>query len=701
MSAILRLLVSLGLLVCLVFGGGFLAAEEPASDLQPILPMARAAFNNPWQFRNYSSNPNGAMVLSTDGKTLLSTSNGLGLWDMENRQQMQPRTFDTGQVNMYNAAGTLSPDGKTAAVVPMYYGGDMAIRFYDTASGKLVRELDNDEQISGLAFAPDTKMLAVSTRQRIELWDAQTGEELRVLPGGQNVMYRLMTFSPDGKMIAAIGAQPDTVHIWELASGKERSSVRLGAPPTPEPAGVAAGKGKGMMAIRRVAMMPGNNTNSNIMSLAFSRDSRLLAASTQDAALHVWDLQSKQEIPPLTGFRGNVIALVFSADGKELLAIDSEGTRLSWRVAALRRNHNVRLAPLSDEDFAELWNDLAEPDLFRAYRARRHLVADPKRAVPLLDGHLKPVPAGDTKKIQALVKDLSNPNAGTRRKAMTELRTKHGEAALGALSGAGPANQNGGMGMGGAGGPGMVVMGGGGNNNATMFLIQKLQAQYNTPERQRDLQAVHVLEEIGTPEARQVLARISKGAAGVNLTVEAKASLDHLAAERKVPIPGTTPEELWKELGSDDAGKAFRAICLLSAMPDKAVTLLQKEVKPVPVIADKEIATLIERLSDDDFKAREQASSDLAKIGEQALPALKKALDGNPPLEARRRIQSLVEQAASKASTPLLRSLRAVEVLEHSGTPQARDVLVALAGGAPQCQLTREARASLERLTRK
>ena len=45
-----------------------------------------------------------------------------------------------------------------------------------------------------------------------------------------------------------------------------------------------------------------------------------------------------------------------------------------------------------------------------------------------------------------------------------------------------------------------------------------------------------------------------------------------------------------------------------------------------------------------------------------------------------------------------LRRLRAVEMLERAGTPQAQEALQALARGIPGARLTHEAKASLDRL---
>jgi hypothetical protein len=48
-----------------------------------------------------------------------------------------------------------------------------------------------------------------------------------------------------------------------------------------------------------------------------------------------------------------------------------------------------------------------------------------------------------------------------------------------------------------------------------------------------------------------------------------------------------------------------------------------------------------------------------------------------------------------RSSDETLRSLRAIEVLEHIATPEARQVLQELAEGAPNARLTPEAKQSM------
>src|SRR5205807_5563350 len=66
------------------------------------------------------------------------------------------------------------------------------------------------------------------------------------------------------------------------------------------------------------------------------------------------------------------------------------------------------------------------------------------------------------------------------------------------------------------------------------------------------------------------------------------------------------------------------------------------------------------------------------------LPALQKTLAGNPTLETRRRIEPLVAKLTGGIlNAEQIRVVRAVEVVERIGTPEARQLLESLAQGAP------------------
>jgi hypothetical protein len=157
----------------------------------------------------------------------------------------------------------------------------------------------------------------------------------------------------------------------------------------------------------------------------------------------------------------------------------------------------------------------------------------------------------------------------------------------------------------------------------------------------------------------------------------------------------------WLDLADKDAAKAYRAVCRLIAAPADALTLLRPRLKPVDGVDARRIERWIADLDADVFSVRDKATAELRKLGELAEPALRKILASRPSLELRRRVQSLLDDIAQHQWRPtpeLLRQLRAVEVLERLGTPEARKLLETLAGGAAGARQTREARAAVQRL---
>jgi hypothetical protein len=155
----------------------------------------------------------------------------------------------------------------------------------------------------------------------------------------------------------------------------------------------------------------------------------------------------------------------------------------------------------------------------------------------------------------------------------------------------------------------------------------------------------------------------------------------------------------WNDLASTDAGRAARALAQLRAAPPQAVALVRRQVRPVAVLAPGKVQGWIKGLDSDDFTQRQQATAELAKLGNLAEPALKKALEDRPSLEAWKRIKGLLDKLPTEEPTSReeLRGLRAVELLERLAQPEADKVLQTLSKGAGGARLTREARAALER----
>jgi hypothetical protein len=132
------------------------------------------------------------------------------------------------------------------------------------------------------------------------------------------------------------------------------------------------------------------------------------------------------------------------------------------------------------------------------------------------------------------------------------------------------------------------------------------------------------------------------------------------------------------------------------------VPFLRERLRPAAGVEAKRLGQLIADLDSEQFTARERAAAELERLGERAAPALRQALARQPSAEMRRRAEGLLDRLQGGVTEPgLLRALRAVEALEHAATPEARSVLQELARGEPEARQTREAKAALQRLTKR
>ena len=152
-------------------------------------------------------------------------------------------------------------------------------------------------------------------------------------------------------------------------------------------------------------------------------------------------------------------------------------------------------------------------------------------------------------------------------------------------------------------------------------------------------------------------------------------------------------------LSAVDAARAGRALAGLAAAPTQAIPLI-KEHFHLP-LTRSELARCVTALDDDSFPVREQASRQLADAGADAADLLRQALADKPSPEAKRRIDDLLRRLEKEGVSERLRCLRAIEVLERIGTPQAGELLRELVGKPMSAELHEDIEATLGRMEKR
>ena len=159
--------------------------------------------------------------------------------------------------------------------------------------------------------------------------------------------------------------------------------------------------------------------------------------------------------------------------------------------------------------------------------------------------------------------------------------------------------------------------------------------------------------------------------------------------------------ELWQFLADRNETKADKAIWDLAAGHIPAVQYIASHLPPIPKVDETEVRKAIADLDSDEFETRKKATDKLALWGGQITPLLE-AEAKNPSAEVRATIRRLLTaiEKNTPASPELAREIRAMKVLENIATPEAVELLEAVAGGRPGAERTRAAKSALERLAK-
>jgi hypothetical protein len=215
----------------------------------------------------------------------------------------------------------------------------------------------------------------------------------------------------------------------------------------------------------------------------------------------------------VVGHGNEVTSLAFTPDGRRLVSVSRDLTGLVWDVS-LAAAGRAGAAP-APADFDRLWTELAKPEWDLAGPALATLAAHPEAAAALLRDRLRPAarPGFDAATIDKLVRQLDSDLFAERERASAELRRLRADAIPHLRRHAQQAT----------------------SAEARRRLTQLIQAITVVPlpsERLRELRAVELLAQAGTPAAREHLRALAGGAAGAELT---RAAADALRRLEKSP----------------------------------------------------------------------------------------------------------------------------------------------------------------------
>ena len=224
---------------------------------------------------------------------------------------------------------TLSPDGAWLAIA-IDLGGTTkpSIEIWEIATRKLMRRLELElDRIHMVAFSTAAPLIAVTYRDRIDLWNWKDNDYLGEMTGERRPAKNCyswgssgghcsgppralsLAFSPDGHSLV-VGSQRPDAEIWDIFTRK------------------------------LVGHLEGHVDW--VTYVAYSPDGRYIAtARPRSTQVYLWNAQTRQLIQTLpNGDEGVIEKLLFSADSQRLYV--ATRTR-NWLVDSNKRNDRVRV----------------------------------------------------------------------------------------------------------------------------------------------------------------------------------------------------------------------------------------------------------------------------------------------------------------------------------------------------------------------
>jgi len=150
----------------------------------------------------------------------------------------------------------------------------------------------------GFNFIGSSKLIYDGSEQ-ISLWDIEQNRRVPTSIPGKLDLWK--GASADGKYLAILPANDDTqITVWNLEQDSKQSEL--------------------------------SGLNHSPLSVVFSSNDRLVAATSWDKRCFVWDVESGAVVHELTGHKQGINSAAFSGDGKTFATSSPDGTVRLWHL---------------------------------------------------------------------------------------------------------------------------------------------------------------------------------------------------------------------------------------------------------------------------------------------------------------------------------------------------------------------------------
>jgi len=142
------------------------------------------------------------------------------------------------------------------------------------------------------AFSPDGRLVVTSGSGAPRIWDARSGQTLKILTGHSDLVVSALFDSKGERVVTA--SVDGTARIWDVNTGKTLHILK--------------------------------EHTREVTDATFSPNGQYVATASRDGTVILWNAETGDEVIQLFGHKKDVASVEFSPDGRYLLTASFDGT---------------------------------------------------------------------------------------------------------------------------------------------------------------------------------------------------------------------------------------------------------------------------------------------------------------------------------------------------------------------------------------